>query len=59
MFGKLFKRKSPIEKLEAHRKRLLEEAFNLSKTDRKASDDKTAEAEEIQKQIDELYKSQS
>ena len=59
MFGKLFKKKSPIEKLEAKRRTLLEEAFNLSKTDRKASDDKTAETEEIQKQIDELYKTQS
>ncbi len=48
----LFKRKSPIEKLEAQYKSLLEEAFKLSTVDRKRSDLKTAEAEEILKQIE-------
>ncbi len=50
MFG-LFKKKSPIEKLQEMRKQLLDEAFQLSKTDRTASDKKTAEANEIENQI--------
>ena len=50
MFG-LFKKKNPIDKLQAGYKKLQEEAFILSKTDRKASDSKTAEAEEVMKQI--------
>ena len=53
MFG-LFKKKSPIEKLEEKHAKLLEEAFALSKTDRNASDAKTAEAAKIDKQIQEL-----
>lgn len=53
MFG-LFKKKSPIEKLEEKHAKLLEEAFALSKTDRNASDAKTAEAAEIDKQIQAL-----
>jgi hypothetical protein len=50
MFG-LFNKKSPIEKLQEQRKQLLAEAFQLSKTDRTASDKKTAEANEIDNQI--------
>lgn len=53
MFG-LFKKKSPIEKLQEKRKQLLDEAFRLSKTDRTASDKKTAEANEIENQIEAL-----
>jgi len=53
MFG-LFKKKDPKQKLEAQYKALLEEAFILSKTDRKASDAKTAEAEEVLKEIEAL-----
>lgn len=53
MFG-LFKKKSEKEKLSAEYKKLMEEAFNLSKTDRKASDAKTAEADDILKKIDAL-----
>lgn len=53
MFG-LFKKKNPIDKLQAEYKKLQEQAFVLSKTDRKASDAKTAEAEEIMKKIMEL-----
>lgn len=53
MFG-LFKKKSPIEKLQEKRKKLLDEAFQLSKTDRTASDKKTAEANEIDNQIEAL-----
>lgn len=53
MFG-LFKKKSPIEKLQEKRKQLLDEAFRLSKTDRTASDKKNAEANEIDNQIEAL-----
>ncbi|WP_291721406.1 Lacal_2735 family protein [Bernardetia sp.] len=57
MFG-LFKKKDPIQdkidKLTAKYKKITEEAFNLSRSDRKASDLKTAEAEEILKEIEEL-----
>ena len=55
MFG-LFKGKSPIEKLQKQYKKLQEEAFLLSKTDRKASDEKQMEAAEILKQIESLQK---
>ncbi len=47
----LFKKKTEVEKLQEKYKKLMEEAFKLSHTDRKASDDKTAEAEEVMKQI--------
>lgn len=53
MFG-LFKKKDPKQKLEIQYKSLLEEAFVLSKTDRKASDAKTAEAEAVLKEIEAL-----
>ena len=52
MFG-LFK-KNPVAKLEAKYKSLLEEAYRLSSTDRTASDEKTAEANEILKEIEKL-----
>lgn len=50
MFG-FFKKKSPIEKLQAEYETVLKEAFNLSKTNRKASDAKQADAEEILQKI--------
>ena len=53
MFG-LFKKKSEKEKLQDEYKKLIEEAYRLSHTDRKASDLKTAEAEEILKKIEAL-----
>ena len=53
MFG-LFKSKSPLQKLEEQHARLLEEAFRLSKTDRKAADAKTAEAQALEVKIEEL-----
>ena len=53
MFG-LFNKKSPLEKLEEKHAKLLEEAYALSKSDRSASDAKTAEAAEIDKQIEAL-----
>ncbi len=53
MFG-LFKKKSPLEKLEEEYKSVMKEAFNLSKVNRSAGDAKYAEADEIQKKIDQL-----
>ena len=53
MFG-LFKRKTPLEKLQEKYNKLTEEAFKLSKIDRKASDAKQAEAEEVLKLMDAL-----
>ena len=53
MFG-LFKKKTPLEKLQEKYNKLTEEAFKLSKIDRKASDAKQAEAEEVLKQMDAL-----
>ncbi len=54
MFGWLFKKKTDREKLELQYKRLMVESYELSKTDRKASDAKVAEAEMVSKMIDEL-----
>jgi hypothetical protein len=51
MFG-LFKKKSEVEKLQEKHDKLLEEAFKLSKSNRKASDAKTAEANEIAQKIE-------
>ena len=54
MFG-LFK-KDPLKKLQKKYKDLLEESFRLSTIDRKASDLKRAEAEEVMKEIEALQK---
>jgi len=54
MFGWLFKKKTEREKLELQYKRLMVESYELSKTDRKASDAKVAEADKISKMMDEL-----
>lgn len=53
MFG-LFKKKSEREKLESRYKKLLEESYKLSHSDRTASDRKAAEAEEVRQQLDKL-----
>lgn len=53
MFG-FFKKKTPLEALNEKYQKLLEESFKLSKTDRKASDAKVAEAEAVLKEIDGL-----
>ena len=53
MFG-FFKKKSPMEKLQAEHDQLIKEAYKLSSTNRSASDAKTAEAHEIMKQIEAL-----
>jgi hypothetical protein len=51
MFG-LFKKKTELEKLQIKYKTLLKEAFELSKTNRSKSDQKTYEAEEIAEKIE-------
>ena len=53
MFG-LFKKKSPIDKLNDKYQKLMEESYRLSHSDRKASDLKRAEAEEVLKEIETL-----
>ncbi len=55
MFG-LFKKKSEKEKLQDKYEKLLKEAFILSKSNRKMSDQKNFEAEEVMKQIENLNK---
>lgn len=50
----LFSRKSPKEKLQKKYEKLMQESYNLSKVNRKASDQKVVEAEEILKEINEL-----
>lgn len=49
-----FKKKSPKERLEKQYRALLTRAHELSSVDRKQSDAKMAEAEEIWKQIEAL-----
>ncbi|MDV7188027.1 Lacal_2735 family protein [Lutibacter sp. TH_r2] len=53
MFG-LFKKKSEEEKLQAQYQKLLEEAHKLSTTNRKMSDQKIYEAEEVLKKLENL-----
>ncbi len=48
----IFKKKSKVEKLNDQYKKLLEESYKLSTTNRRLSDSKVAEANEILKQID-------
>ncbi len=50
----LFKKKSKIEVLDKQYQRLLKESYELSTTDRKASDKKAAEANLILKEIEQL-----
>ena len=50
----LFKKTTEKEKLNKQYKQCLEEAFVLSKTNRSASDEKTAEANKILEQIEKL-----
>ncbi|MDA3891504.1 MAG: Lacal_2735 family protein [Salinivirgaceae bacterium] len=51
MFG-LFRKKSEIDKLEDVYKKMLKEAYSLSTINRKLSDSKTKEANEILKKIE-------
>jgi hypothetical protein len=50
----LFSRKSEKEKLNDKYKKLIDEAYKLSHSDRRASDLKTAEADAVLKQIENL-----
>ena len=50
----MFGIKSKKEKLEVKYAQLLQEAYELSHSNRKKSDDKTAEAEALRKQIDDM-----
>ena len=53
MFG-LFKKKSELDKLRERHAALLQEAFELSQTDRTAADRKTADAAALEPRIAEL-----
>ncbi|MEQ3656328.1 MAG: Lacal_2735 family protein [Dokdonia sp.] len=53
MFG-IFKKKTKKERLQETYEKLMKEAHQLSTTNRKQSDQKMFEAEEIMKQIDAL-----
>ncbi|NRR93164.1 Lacal_2735 family protein [Winogradskyella undariae] len=53
MFG-IFKKKSEKEKLQSQYETLLKEAHTLSTTNRKMSDQKTFEADEIMKKLEKL-----
>ena len=57
MFG-LFKKKSKVEKLQLEYKKLMEDAHKLSTTNRKMSDEKTYEANEVLKEIDQIKNSE-
>lgn len=48
----LFSRKSEKEKLQDKYKKLIDEAYKLSHSDRRASDLKTAEADELIRRIE-------
>ncbi|WP_339610138.1 Lacal_2735 family protein [uncultured Planktosalinus sp.] len=51
---KLFKKKSQVEVLQEKYRKLLKESFDLSKTNRSASDKKQVEAQAILKKIDSI-----
>lgn len=53
MFG-LFKKKNHKERLESQYRKLLKDSYTLSTTNRKASDQKRAEAEKLLRQIEAL-----
>lgn len=57
MFGFL-KRKTKKEKLQEQYKKLLKQAFEISKYNRKLSDELTFEANEVLKQIEECEKNE-
>lgn len=54
MFGKLFGKTTPKEKLQKKYEKLLEESHKMSTTNRAKSDLLRAEAEEIANEIDKL-----
>ncbi|WGD34334.1 Lacal_2735 family protein [Olleya sp. YS] len=51
MFG-IFKKKSQLDKLQEQYRKLLEESYKLSTTNRSESDKKQAEAQSILQQIE-------
>lgn len=51
MFG-FFKKKTTLEKLQEQYQKLVKESYELSHSDRKAADQKAAEADEIGKKIE-------
>jgi transcription elongation GreA/GreB family factor len=55
MFG-LFKKKTEQEQLQEQYKKLLAEAHQLSHTNRRASDEKAAEADAVGKKLEALQK---
>ncbi|MBW1295882.1 Lacal_2735 family protein [Aquimarina litoralis] len=50
----LFKKKTERERLQKKYKTLMEESYKLSHTNRKASDEKQAEAADVLKKIEQL-----
>ena len=58
MFG-LFRKKSKADVLRKKYKTLLEEAYQLSHTDRKASDMKRKEAEDLWLEVEKLEQNQA
>ncbi len=54
----LFSRKSPLEKLESKHKKILEDAFRTSQTNRAAGDTLYAQANEVEKEIEKLRAAQ-
>ncbi len=55
MFG-LFKKKSKLETLQKKYEKLQKEAFELSKSNRRLSDEKMAEAQKVLEEIEALPK---
>ena len=55
MFG-LFKKKSEVDKLQIKYEKLMKEWHSLSTVNRSESDEKYAQAQDIQKQIEQLQK---
>ncbi len=55
----MFGMRSKKEKLESKLAKLLDESYKLSHTNRKLSDQKAVEAEELRKQIDAMENSTS
>ena len=51
---KLFKKKTAVEKLQERYKKLMSEWHDLSSTDRAASDNKYAQAQQVLNEIDKL-----
>lgn len=55
----LFKRTTPLQKLQQEYERLLKEAHKLSSINRRASDEKHAEAQEVLNRIEAMRNNKS